>query len=95
MGIAGGLNIGLSITDSTEELRKQFGIEEDVRRPVIVEVIPGSIAARAGLMAGDVVLDVNRKEITKAQDFNKHLKKGTNTLRIARQGAVLFLMATL
>jgi len=83
---------GFSVSDSSAELRRDFGIEDDVRRPIIVDVVRGSRASNSGLLPGDVVLDVNRKEVTSAADVAKQLKKGSNTLRIARQGTVLFLM---
>jgi serine protease Do len=39
----------------------------------LVEVVPGSPAARAGLRAGDLVLTVGRKQITDAQSIQRQL----------------------
>lgn len=86
------LDLGFQIADATPELRKDFGMATDVKKPVITDVVRGSSAAQAGLLAGDIVLDVNRRDVNSASDVTKNLKKGTNTMRIFRQGAVLFLM---
>lgn len=83
--------LGFQIADPNDSIRKDFRLEADVKRPVIIGVIPQSPAGQAGLLPGDVVLDVNRKEVNSAAEVMKNLKKGTNTLRIFRQGAILLL----
>lgn len=83
---------GFAVSEPTRELKKQFELDDDINRPIVTEVIPGSPAARSGLLPGDVVLDANRKDVESPSDLFKALKKGQNTLRISRQGAVLFLM---
>lgn len=85
-------NLGLQIADANDAIRRDFNLEPDVKKPVIVNIEPGSPAARGGLLPGDVVLDVNRKEVNKAADVNKLLKKGTNAFRVYRQGTMLLLM---
>ena len=42
------------------------------------------MASLAGLRVGDVILEVNKKDVTNAADVSKNLKKDTNTIRIAR-----------
>ena len=51
-----------------------------------------SPAAKAGLLPGDLILDVNRKEIKTVKDLMKDIKKGTNTLRVFRDGTILFII---
>jgi serine protease Do len=77
-------NLGFSVGDLNEDLRMEFQIPSDVKNPIIIEIDRNSLAAFAGLRVGDLVLDVNKKEVTKALDVLKSLKKGTNTLRLAR-----------
>jgi len=84
--------LGFQVADMSKAIREDFQIPEDVKKPVIVKVDRGGPAAVAGLLAGDVILDINRREVNSAGDVIKNLKKGTNTLRVFRQGAVLFLM---
>jgi serine protease Do len=92
-GVPAPHDFGFTITDPNAAVRKDFGLEEDVKKPVITDVMPGSAAAKAGLLAGDVVLDVNKKDVTNSAEVTKLLTKtGSNTLRISRQGSVLFLV---
>ncbi|MBS1970906.1 MAG: trypsin-like peptidase domain-containing protein [Bdellovibrionales bacterium] len=76
--------LGFSVADLTSELRTEYMIPPDVQNPMIIEVERSSVASMAGLRVGDLVLDINKKEVTKALDVAKALKKGTNTLRLAR-----------
>ncbi len=80
--------LGFKVADETPALRKRFGISEDVRGPILVEVDPKGPAARRGLQPGDVVLDVNRQPVKKAADVTKLLTKGRNMIRVAR-GAMI------
>lgn len=84
--------LGFQVADINASVRKDFEIPDDVTKPVVVVVDRSTPAASAGLLAGDVVLDINRREVATASDVLKNLKKGTNTLRVFRQGTVLFLM---
>jgi serine protease Do len=92
LGINAPLNLGFSIQDMTPELQKEFQIPEDIKKPIVVGVVPGSAAARAGLLVGDVILDLNKKEVKSHQDVTSGLKKGANILRVYRSGSVLLLM---
>lgn len=85
-------DLGFAVSDMNANLRKDFDIPEDVKKPVVVDIDRGAAAAQAGLLPGDVILDVNRREVSSSADVMKNLKKGTNTLRVFRQGTVLFLM---
>lgn len=85
-------DLGFTVADLNAAVRKDFDVPDDVKKPVVVDVERGSAASQGGLLPGDVVLDVNRREVNSAADVVKGLKKGTNTLRVFRQGAVLFLM---
>jgi serine protease Do len=50
-----------------------------------------SLASREGLRVGDIILDVNSTTIKKSKDVLKALKKGKNTLKIARPSGVTVL----
>ncbi len=91
-GVQAPHDFGFAITDANPDVRKEFNLAEDIKRPVITDVLPGTPAARAGLLPGDVILDVNRKDTPSAQEVTKQLKKSSNTLRVSRDGSVLFLV---
>ena len=62
--------------------------------PVILDVAPGSAADRAGLLAGDVILQVNRTRVTSLETYRRAMapaRKGeTVLLRINRRDRALF-----
>jgi serine protease Do len=84
--------LGFEIADANDQLRKEFELPKDIRKPIIVSVEARSKAAQSGLLPGDVILDVNRTEVNSTGDVTRNLKKGTNTLRLFRDGSVIFLM---
>jgi C-terminal processing protease CtpA/Prc len=58
--------------------------------PIIIEVEAGSPAANSGLRPGDVIFDINRKRVRSTNDAIKALVKGSNSLRIMRNGTMGF-----
>ena len=89
------LDLGIEVADPTKDIRDTFDLDEKINHVVIVKVEPGSLAAQVGLRSGDLVLDVNQTEVKKAADVGKNLKKGTNTLRVSRGPAVIFITVDL
>lgn len=84
-------NMGFTFTDYSQRLAQEFGLPILRQpRPVIVAIESGSEAAKSGLAPGDIILDVNRKEVAKAKDVARNLRKGTiNILRILKQDRVV------
>ncbi len=77
--------LGFRVADSSKKLRDEFSIDpETPSKPIVIDVEMGSIAARAGLQVGDVIVDVNRKSVNQAADVVKNLKQGKNIISIAR-----------
>ncbi|MBC86997.1 MAG: serine protease MucD [Bdellovibrionaceae bacterium] len=57
--------------------------------PIIIDVNPRTPAGIAGLVAGDMILDVNRQKVRRAADVNRYLKKNSiNLMRILRNNSV-------
>jgi serine protease Do len=76
--------IGAQIEESTKQNRNQFNINDEVKNPITTGIDRDSIASRVGLRVGDVILNINGKDIKSVKDVISNLKKGTNTLRVAR-----------
>ncbi len=78
------LGIGVrSLTrDQADELASQLHLES--RQGVLVtDVKPGSFASDLGVLRGDVILSINRKPVSSAEDFNgveKQLRSGADVL---------------
>ena len=61
--------LGLAVADLTQDVRQQLRIPGDVHGAVVENVRPASPADDAGLERGDVILEVNRKPLTSADQF--------------------------
>jgi serine protease Do len=61
--------LGLAVDDLNADARQQLNVPADVKGAAIANVRPGSPADDAGLQPGDVVLEVNRKPVTSAEQF--------------------------
>jgi serine protease Do len=71
-GGQGGANtgkLGLAVDDLNQDARQQLQLPADVKGAAVANVRPGSPADDAGLQPGDVVLEVNRKPVTSAEQF--------------------------
>jgi S1-C subfamily serine protease len=72
-----------------QAIAQQLGLEKDVNGVVVMEVSPGSYAARAGLVQGDVISEIDRNPVRSEEDFMKvvsHLKEKSSTLIFIHRG---------
>ena len=72
--------LGVRIQDLTPELAEAFDIERS-RGAIITKVERGSMAEKAGIQAGDVVISANQKSISKGAD----LRNSIGLLRIGER----------
>jgi serine protease Do len=68
LGEVGQGRIGIALQTLTPDLAASLGIEPGTRGAVITDVASGSVGARAGLRAGDVIVEVDRRSVTSAED---------------------------
>jgi serine protease Do len=76
---AEGDEIGLRIKDLSPEIAKQFGLGEEDVGVLITQVKEGGKADKAGIIAGDIVKEVNHKAIRNVAEYvdvMKNAKKG-------------------
>lgn len=86
--LRGGANrqIGVSITSLTKQLSEFFGIA-DGKGLLISEVRENSPAAKAGLKAGDVIVEIDDKQVGETAELLRGLsekKEGDVTLTVVR-----------
>ena len=79
----GKMHWGLGLADLTPDLREQLEAPKDLHGALVEGVEPGSPADDAGLRQGDVITQVNRKNVVSAgetQQAFSHLAKGDDAL---------------
>lgn len=88
---------GLRLEDLDPRARRSLGMEMDMDGALVAEVAQNSAAERAGLRAGDVLLEVNRQTVSNAKDayqMARASKSDRTLLRVWRNGAQIFLVLT-
>ncbi len=81
-----GRQIGVGVTDLTKQLAQHFGVEDGL---MINEVRKNSPAAKAGLKAGDIIVEANGKAVKSQFDLMREVsskKEGDVQLTFVRDG---------
>ncbi len=55
--------VGLGVVPLTDVLRDQYGVAASTNGVLVAEVTPGSAAADSGIAVGDVIIEVDQKEV--------------------------------
>lgn len=66
--------LGVKVQEITPDLARQFGYQRVVDGVIITDVAPNSPAAGAGLQPGLLILEVNYRDITNMDSFNKAME---------------------
>ncbi|MDF1586642.1 DegQ family serine endoprotease [Marinimicrococcus flavescens] len=88
--------LGLTVAALDDELRARFGLPEDARGVVIVEVANNGPAAQENLRAGDLVVEVGQEEVSAPAELvakvaeARQQDKRAALLLIDRQGDLRF-----
>ena len=89
---------GIDAREADAQLFRKIGIVSPLTRPVIGEVMAGGAAARSGLRAGDLVLNVGAMAIVDGQQLRDVIRTSVNAdvaastpWKIDRAGAILLL----
>jgi serine protease Do len=69
----GKMRWGIGLADLNNDVREQLQAPENIHGAVIEQVQPGSSADDSGLRPGDVILQVNRKDVQSASDVKDAL----------------------
>ncbi len=87
--------VGLSLQSLTPELAGSLGLPPGARGAAITDVAANSPGGRAGLLPGEVILDVDRRPVASADDASRLLgdgRSGTHLLRVYGRFGVRFVM---
>ena len=89
---------GLEVTDLTPDLARRLGVPFKGNHVIVTNVEAGSPAEDAGVLKGDILLEINRIAVKNSEDYDRimsKIKKGTQALLlINRQGRTLFVTFT-
>ena len=78
---------GLRVQPLTPELRRAFALGDDVAGVLVAEVVSGSAAARAGVVAGDAVTAVDAQPVATGDALARSLAlPGPHALSLVRAG---------
>jgi serine protease Do len=62
---------GLTVMGLTKEIARQLGFSKDEKGVVVVKVEPTSPADEAGIKKGDIIKEIDRKQINNLEDYNR------------------------
>jgi serine protease Do len=86
---------GITLSNVTPDVARRLRLDPGTRGAVVVEIEPGSGAARAGLTPGDVIVQVNRHPVGTATEASRELSRvasgSTAFLLVQRGGQETFL----
>ena len=86
---------GVAVDDIAPQARAQLNLPARLKGALIVGVEPDSAAARAGLRAGDVILEINKQPVTSAQDaveLSAKAESKKTLLRLHSRGSTIFVV---
>ncbi len=85
---------GLVVRELTPDLAGRFGFEENERGVVVIKVDAGSRIYEAGIRPGDIILQINQKNVSTLEEYKKAVSKlkakERILLLIRRKGQDLF-----
>jgi serine protease Do len=65
--------LGVSIQDVTPELRETLGLDDGVKGALVGEVMPDTPAGKAGLEVGDVIVGIDGKAVSDANELRNRV----------------------
>ena len=86
---------GVAVDDLSPEVRQEINIPKNVRGAVITNVDPDSASARAGLSAGDVILEINHHSVKSAHDaveLSASTESKKTLVKVWSRGATIFVV---
>lgn len=88
--------LGMRLYELTPQVRESFGFEDDAKGLLVFDIKGDSPAFEQGVRKGDVIISVNRTEVTELRQVRKLVKQSEKAkkpalLMIDREGSSLFI----
>ena len=80
---------GVEVGDIDQAARSQLNLPADLKGAVVLNVDPNSASYEAGLRQGDIIQEINRKPVTKAEDaveLSQNVKSRKVLIRVWSRG---------
>ena len=74
--------LGLSVQTLTPQLAQQFNLDADQVGVIVTQVVPGSVAASAGIQTGSIIVEVDRNPVNNAQAFNSAVEASSSDKQV-------------
>ena len=90
-----GVLTGVAVGDIDRDGRRAMNLPSRITGAVVTDVDPESAAARAGLRAGDVILEINRSPVASAEDavrLSKEAEGRKTLLKLWSRGSTVFVV---
>lgn len=90
-------SLGMSVASINDQIRDTYGLSERVNGVVVTDLKNRGEAAKAGVMVGDVIEEVNKQPVENAKEFTKIMSKVEKAKRkfvlllVNREGDVRFM----
>jgi serine protease Do len=65
--------LGMAVQELTPKIAESLGIEE-TGGVIVTDINPGSAAAEAGILRGDIILEINREKVENIAQYKKIMK---------------------
>jgi serine protease Do len=85
---------GVSVDELNPQIARQLQLPDNTRGVLVTEVRPDSAAAEAGLRRGDVIQQVNRRDVATVREFENAVRSNTKSvlLLVNSRGATRFIV---
>jgi len=85
---------GMSVGAITDEIRKKYGIPSSVKGVIITSVKDGSLALRLGFIEGDIIIQIENKEIASIEDARAVGSIEGKRVFVNRRGTIYMMIAS-
>lgn len=90
----GGGNYGMQVQDLSPSIAEQYGLDNDEKGVIVTDVSRRSQAEKAGIMIGDLITRIGRKNVSSVKEFRELMgtaaKDDTIILLVKRDGISRF-----
>lgn len=75
--------LGFSVAPLTDVLRETYGVNNDLKGLIVTEIDSNSDAAKKGITQGDVITDINQKQVLTVADLQAEVDESVKAKRTA------------